>query len=136
MSRNVRIASLVGCIAIVGVGCVAPKTIITSERLKPDPAKVSALGISLDDLEPPRRLKYHEIAYPRSARRDGIEGIVKLRCVIQESGSVQQCEVVDGLTPKLNQAAIAGIERWKYATATVNGEPVAVHIAFSVSFRL
>lgn len=64
MSRNVRIASLVGCIAIVGVGCVAPKTIITSERLKPDPAKVSALGISLDDLEPPRRLKYHEIAYP------------------------------------------------------------------------
>lgn len=66
--------------------------------------------------------------YPSRALANGIEGYVELSFTVNEFGNVQDPVVLyaepDGY---FERAALRSIERWRYAAAVENGEPVPTH---------
>lgn len=73
--------------------------------------------------------------YPEMARRARVEGVVRLKAVIDEHGRVTDV-VVTGSVPLLDDAAVAAVKRWRYRPATLNGEPIRVYLNVGVTFAL
>jgi TonB family protein len=61
--------------------------------------------------------------YPQ-AQQDGIEGKVKLRFTISESGEVSNVEVLAGIDPGLDAAVVAAAQRWRFKPAMACGKPI------------
>ena len=73
--------------------------------------------------------------YPIEARRDGIQGVVVLRAVIDKDGRISQLSVVSG--PKeLAAPATGAVQQWRYRPYMLNGEPVQVQTEIRVNFQL
>jgi TonB family protein len=73
--------------------------------------------------------------YPSVARAARIGGIVVLRVLVSERGEPLQVEVVQGVRPDLNSAAITAIKNCVFEPARVNGREVRASTTVSVSFR-
>ncbi len=73
--------------------------------------------------------------YPEDARKNGIEGIVKLRAILDRDGSVQQIRVISG-NSSLAKAAAEAVQLWRYQPTLLNGEPVEVETAIQITFML
>jgi protein TonB len=74
-------------------------------------------------------------AYPEEARRDRIQGTVRLHVIIGRDGSVQQVELISG-HPVLAKPAIDAVRQWVYRPTLLNGEPVEVDTTIDVVFSL
>jgi protein TonB len=74
--------------------------------------------------------------YPEVARRARIECTVLLQSVIDKTGRVTEIEVDKPCPFGLSEAAVAAVERWRYAPATLKGLPVAVYMTLTVGFSL
>jgi protein TonB len=66
-----------------------------------------------------------EIEYTAAARAEGIEGKLKLRVVVGADGGVASVEVLSGVSPELDAAAIAAVKHWRFKPAMACGKPVA-----------
>ncbi len=73
--------------------------------------------------------------YPMMARQQGVSGIVTLRAIIGEDGSVKDLSVVSG-DSMLAGAALNAVKKWKYQPTMVNGKPVEVTTEIQVIFQL
>jgi len=63
--------------------------------------------------------------YPPAAARDGIEGWVRLRFTIDETGGVTDVEVIDSEPARIfDREARRALMRWKYKPKTVDGKTV------------
>jgi TonB family protein len=79
--------------------------------------------------------------YPEEALKQGATGPVRLRVLVNETGEVEDAQVIDG-PPLLHEAALAAIRQYRYtpvlafSESAPNGKPVCVlttqMIAFSV----
>ncbi|MBI3391551.1 MAG: energy transducer TonB [Nitrospirae bacterium] len=76
-------------------------------------------------------------AYPKMARRHGLEGTVVLRLLVAETGNVGDI-VVDAPSGciDLDKAAIEAVRKWRFIPATRGGVAVAVWVRQPVTFRL
>ena len=107
-----------------------------AKALSPDPARLAALGLTLADVETPRALERRVPAFPQASLRAGVEGTVRLRCVIETSGLVDQCQIVQGLAPDCDDAAMNAAKTWRYTAARVRGKPQAVYVDLYFNFRM
>ena len=99
-------------------------------------ADISPRRVSLAGDVMAGKLRYRvEPIYPPEARRNNIQGTVKLRALIGVDGSVRQLTVDEGREP-LVHAAIDAVKQWKYEPVLVSGELVEVVTSISVVFRL
>jgi TonB family protein len=73
--------------------------------------------------------------YPIEARRNGIQGTVRLHVILQKDGTVEQLEVVSG-HPLLAQAAHDAVRQWRYQPTLLNGQPVMIDTTIDVIFTL
>lgn len=73
--------------------------------------------------------------YPPEAKKQGIQGTVKLRAVIGTDGLIKDVKVIDG-HPMLTSSAVEAVRRWKYRPYLVNGKPVEVETSILVNFTL
>jgi len=65
-----------------------------------------------------------EPRYPPAAARDGIEGWVRLRFTIDETGGVTDIEVTESQPRRVfDQEARRALARWRYAPKIVDGRP-------------
>ncbi|HHW13948.1 MAG TPA: energy transducer TonB [Firmicutes bacterium] len=81
-----------------------------------------------------RRITPH---YPEAARREGQEGLVRLRMEIGADGRVKTAEIIASSGfPLLDAAALAAVKTWRYEPAQENGHPVAEERRVAVQFRL
>ena len=76
------------------------------------------------------------IAYPEGARREGIEGTVRLRIVVDNEGRVVDVKVVSGPGHGLNDAASDALRKFKFKPAIKRGEPVSTSLVYNYTFRL
>ncbi|MCM2315299.1 MAG: TonB family protein [Thermoanaerobaculia bacterium] len=75
-------------------------------------------------------------SYPRSARDNGIEGVVVIRAIVRKDGKVDEAEIMRDLPWGLGDAARAAVQKWRFLPATYQGEPIDVYYTVTVRFRL
>lgn len=76
-------------------------------------------------------------AYPESARREGREGRVLLRVMIDEQGKTKTAEVNRSSgSDALDQAALDAIKRWRFHPARADDKPVESWVNIPIDFRL
>jgi protein TonB len=95
-----------------------------------------AVGGSGEEL-PPTLVDAPEPKYPAIARRMGLEGDVRCRISIDESGRVSAVDILRSSgSPILDEAARVGLLAWRFRPATRGGTPRACKVEHVVSFRL
>jgi TonB family protein len=110
--------------------------IAKSDRVAVDPRELEAAGVDAATFTPPKRVKGAPAIYPESAARGGGQGIVRLECLIKDSGAVEACRVAVGVQRSIDRAATDAIRRWKYEPARVEGEAKSVVAQFVMIFKL
>jgi TonB family protein len=73
--------------------------------------------------------------YPEEARRNRIQGTVRLHLTLQKDGTVEQLEVVSG-HPLLQQSALDAARQWRYQPTLLNGLPVEIDTTVDVIYTL
>lgn len=82
-----------------------------------------------------------EPRYPPAAARDGVEGWVRLRFTIDETGGVTDIEIIDAQPRRIfDQEARRALRRWRYAPKVVDGqaqrqEGMTVQLDFTLDGR-
>ena len=74
--------------------------------------------------------------YTMVAKREGTEGQILIRALIDTKGKVVDTEVLHGLPNGLTEEALQALRKSKFEPAKLNGEPVAALYHQSVDMRL
>ena len=75
--------------------------------------------------------------YPESARRDGREGSVLLRVLVDDQGRSKKIEILNHSgTEALDRAAVEAIQRWRFYPARYGDKAVESWLRIPVGFRL
>jgi TonB family protein len=79
----------------------------------------------------------HEMKYPQEARENKIEGIVKVRIMINEEGSISNASISGAVNPALDAEALRIVRLLpKWQPAKLKGKPVSVRYTIPVTFKL
>ncbi len=77
------------------------------------------------------------VTYPPLAQENGIEGTVFLRFIVDSDGSVINVEVIRGVDPSLDKAALAALKDTpKWEPGKQRGKPVKVSCTIPIMFTL
>jgi len=76
-----------------------------------------------------------EPVYPEDAKRQGMEGIVKLHVVVGRDGAVLNLEHISG-PPLLVKAAMSAVREWRYGQTLLAGQPVETEHDVVLKFKL
>jgi TonB family protein len=76
-----------------------------------------------------------EPVYPEEAKRQGIQGTVKLHAVVDRYGSVKSLQPVSG-PPLLGAAVMNAVRHWQYTETKLAGQLVETEVDLAVVFRL
>ncbi|MFQ5743663.1 MAG: TonB family protein [Acidobacteriota bacterium] len=87
-------------------------------------------------IRPPEKLVDVAPEYPEAARRAGLQGVVILRALIDERGTVGSLDVIRGLGTELDGAAIDAVSKWRYQPLLVGEVAVPVLLTVTVQFAL
>jgi periplasmic protein TonB len=75
--------------------------------------------------------------YPRQARRDGIEGTVRLRVLVTAAGTPGRVELeTSSGSDVLDHAALNAVKAWQFAPARRGDETIDAWVLVPVTFRL
>ncbi|HEY7724419.1 MAG TPA: energy transducer TonB, partial [Anaeromyxobacteraceae bacterium] len=110
----------------------------------PDPAEVSPYRAEryepptrVDRLPVPRACAVPPEEYPAQARREGFEGDVRLRLLVDAEGRVKEATLLSDPGRGLGPAAVAIARRHcRFEPALREGQPVATEVPFTVRFVL
>jgi TonB family protein len=111
----------------------APQTPAPAPATPPD-----VFTIGSGRVAPPRALSDVKPGYTPEAIRARIEGVVRLRGIVERDGTVSGIEVIKSLdaTYGLDQAAIDAFKQWRFQPGTIDGNPVRVLINMEMTFTL
>jgi TonB family protein len=87
-------------------------------------------------LSPPVPLHKVDPKYFPAAMADRVEGKVRLAAVIRKNGRVDSVRLLQHLDDRLDQSAQEAIDKWQFAPALRNGQPVDVDALIEIPFRL
>ena len=77
------------------------------------------------------------IRYPESAQRNGVEGKVRVRFIVEPDGSVTEAEVLEGVDRDLDREALRVVRKMpRWIPGKIKGNPVRVHFVLPVNYRL
>ena len=75
-------------------------------------------------------------AYPPSALKAGLEGVVFVRVWVDKEGKVRQVNVVKSNNDIFNDAAVDAAKQFVFTPAYMNSGPVSVWVGLPIRFRL
>jgi protein TonB len=83
------------------------------------------------------RYVQENLVYPFIAQENGIEGTVYLRFIVDKDGSVRDVQVLRGVDPSLDKAAIEAVKKApEWEPGKQRGKPVRVACTIPISFSL
>lgn len=97
---------------------------------EPDENGVYRIG---GPIAPPKRSDVAQ--YPPEARAAGIQGVVLVEIVIDESGDVSDAKVLRSI-PMLDEPSLKAVGKWHFTPTVVNGQPVKVKMVVTQNFTL
>jgi len=74
--------------------------------------------------------------FPFNLKRDSIEGRVVVEFVVDTEGRVLGAMAMQSTHPGFEEAAVAGVGRWKFRPGQKNGRPVNTRMRVPILFRL
>ena len=74
------------------------------------------------------------LVYPEKAKKNNIQGIVKIRAFVDEYGEVTRDEVVQGIGYGCDEAAKITVYYTQFTPGLINGKPVKVQVIIPVEF--
>jgi TonB family protein len=74
--------------------------------------------------------------YTEEARRNKVQGVVVLRLLVDETGSVKNIRIVRGLPDGLNEKAIEAGYKLRFKPAMKDGKPVSYSTVVEMTFKL
>ena len=74
--------------------------------------------------------------YPRQAREDGVQGVVRVRVTLLASGKVGEMRVVKGLPEGVNEAALEAARHIKFTPAIKDDRWVSQRVVVEYSFNV
>jgi TonB family protein len=77
----------------------------------------------------------HPPKYPKRARKEKVEGTVRLEALIAADGKVESVHAVEG-SLVLGGAACDAVQKWTFHPAQRDGKPVEDRVRINVEFRL
>ena len=86
--------------------------------------------------ENPRIIQWAKPDYPEIARRAQIEGTVIVKVLVGPDGSVKDAQILQGVNPMLNKAALNAARRCKFSPGKQRNIPVKAWMALPFAFRL
>lgn len=107
--------------------------VVPGERVK-DFAKDAVRAVG--EIKPPKLIKEVLPVYPEEARKEGVEGVVILEARTDKEGNVEAVQVLRGIDPHLNKAAMAAVLQWKYEPMYIKGKPNGIVFTITVRFKL
>lgn len=84
--------------------------------------------------EPPVPVRTTAPEYPDELRREGVSGLVMVKCSIDVQGNVAEVEVEKSSNPAFEKPAIAAVKKWKFKPAKQDGNPVAIKVSIPIKF--
>lgn len=93
----------------------------------------AAVSAQAPQIEPPRPLELPRAMLPPGTAI--IDGDIALRLTIGTDGRVAEVELVEGLGPPWDEAAVEAARRFTFTPASQDGQPIAVVVPFTYSFR-
>lgn len=85
-------------------------------------------------VEPPVPVRTVQPDYPTEMRRDGVSGVVTLKCQIDEKGDVTGAEVEKSSNSAFEPAALSAVKKWKFKPAKQDGAPVPIRVSIPIKF--
>ncbi|MCH8013124.1 MAG: TonB family protein [Candidatus Marinimicrobia bacterium] len=141
--RMPRISLLVILImATAFFSCSSPRFIKTPIELPPLPMEKNGPVKFVAYDEPPVPIGGYaaiqkNIVYPKSAKKNRIQGTVVVQFFVNEKGRVTGVNIVKGMPDTgLDEAAIQAIWNTRFKPAKQKGQPVGVWITLPINFRL
>jgi len=86
--------------------------------------------------ENPMIIQWAKPEYPEIARRAQIEGTVIVKVLVGPDGSVKDAQVLQGVNPMLDKAAITAARKCKFKPGKQRNIPVKAWMALPFAFRL
>jgi protein TonB len=91
-------------------------------------------GAPAQDLKTASRV---EPTYPPVSRRNGEEGVVRLKVLVDEKGRPKDVQVAQSSGfPRLDEAAKQAVSRWKFVAATNGSSAIQAWTQVAVNFKL
>jgi periplasmic protein TonB len=110
---------------------------LTADPVAADEQQQKKAGTELEELdEPPSVVTSVSPAYPESAMKDSLEGVIYLGVLIGKDGKVKDVEVKKGVREDLNAAAIAAIRQWVFKPPMKKKAAVEAMVVVPVKFKL
>lgn len=110
------------------------------ERDRARPPRDAARPVDADEREPVLigglQGLSGRVEYPPAMRRAGVQGVVLVRFVVENDGTVGCTEVLASPHPELALAAVAAVRASTFEPGRQRGEPVRVRYSVPVTFRL
>jgi protein TonB len=78
-----------------------------------------------EDMPKPEQISMKTPEYPAAAKTAGIEGVVIVKYVIAEDGSVRDVKALKG-PAELQQSCVDAVKQWRFRPILIDGSPVAV----------
>jgi TonB family protein len=91
-------------------------------------------ALIMKGLRPPSLLLDSRALFPPALEGKAISGTVKLQILIGEQGDVEEAEVIEGVHPLLDDAALHAAAGLRFEPAAVDGNPVPVRIFYAFQF--
>lgn len=112
----------------------------TQEGLAVEPGLGAADGgVPVDgglaELVPPSLVEDSLARYPAELEAEPVVGTVRLELLVDEAGEVALVQLVEGVHPLLDRAALHAATRLRFTPAQVGGQPVAVRLHFDYRFE-
>lgn len=84
--------------------------------------------------EPPVPVRTVAPDYPEELRRDGVSGLVMVKCTIDEQGNVVETQVEKSSNSAFEKPAVAALRKWKFKPAKQDGAPVVIKVSIPMKF--
>jgi periplasmic protein TonB len=85
-------------------------------------------------MEPPVPVRTVAPDYPDELRREGVSGLVMVKCEIDAQGNVTGAEVEKSSNPAFEKPALAAVKKWKFKPAKQDGTAVAIKVSIPIKF--
>lgn len=97
---------------------------------------LAAPGFAQSKLEPPVPVRTVAPDYPPDLRREGVSGLVMVRCTIDEQGNVTEPTVEKTTNETFSQPAVLALKKWKFKPAKQDGKAIAIKVSIPIKFVL